>query len=82
MARIDPTIDPADLHALREGRALHLDHYGENRLAFAQISGNRMTQRLVALNGRAQGQTYEVMDASGRSISHRGLSGQRPQLGV
>lgn len=65
MARVDTTIAPADLQAIRDGQGLHLDHHGTNQVAFAQVSGNGMTQSLVALEGPNQGKRYEVMDASG-----------------
>ncbi|MFS8097004.1 aminotransferase class III-fold pyridoxal phosphate-dependent enzyme [Lentzea alba] len=55
-------VAPEVLRSLREGRALHLDHYG-SRPPFAAVGGSGITQRMVALEGA--GDVIEVLDASG-----------------
>jgi acetylornithine/N-succinyldiaminopimelate aminotransferase len=57
-------VAPEVLHSLREGRALHLDHYGA-RPPFAAVGGSGITQRMVSLEGSDAGSVFEVLDTSG-----------------
>lgn len=69
MTDVVPNLDGVDLPEIREGRSLHLDHYGDHQVPFAQISGHGLAQCLVATDGPEQGRTYEVLDASGSYAS-------------
>jgi hypothetical protein len=57
-------VEPGVLHQLRQGRQLHLDHYGGKSLEFACLSASGIRQQLVSLEGPDAGRTFDVRDAS------------------